>query len=120
MILLNPTPLHRQAGLFGPGRRVSESAVCGWLAQAEPGDTLEYHRGFLILDVDPSTQRLPDIDRAELIRVARRVLWAAENNLVHLVQRRFGLEVFGYLAVARPQPRAATAVLSALLTKEAA
>ena len=31
--------------------RVNEIELCAWLSQAEPGDALEYHRGFLVLDI---------------------------------------------------------------------
>jgi hypothetical protein len=53
-------------------------------------------------------------------RLARRAWWAAEQGLVHLVQRRNGPDDFSYLAVARlhgpeiPQP------VSSLLLKEVA
>ena len=30
--------------------RLSEIELCAWIAQAEPGAILEYHRGFLALD----------------------------------------------------------------------
>ena len=29
---------------------ISEIEFCGWVGQAVPGDRLEYHRGFLVLD----------------------------------------------------------------------
>ena len=30
--------------------RLTEIELCAWIAQAEPGAVLEYHRGFLALD----------------------------------------------------------------------
>ena len=57
-------------------------------------------------------------DRLELIQVASRARWAAEKQLVHLVQRRLGENRFSYLAIARPRPE--TPALSSLLLAEAA
>ena len=34
-------------------RPLSEIEFCAWVAQAVPGDRLEYHRGFLVLDIFP-------------------------------------------------------------------
>jgi hypothetical protein len=54
----------------------------------------------------------------ELVQVAHRAWWAAEKNLVHLVQRRLGENSFSYLAIARPRPE--TPSLASLLFAEAA
>jgi hypothetical protein len=97
------------------GRPLTEIEFCAWVAQAVPGDRLEYHRGFLALDIFPMFTCLPDKDRAELGRLGSRAFWAAEQELVHLVQERVGPDQFAYIAVARPKPRAAVASLSALL-----
>lgn len=97
------------------GRPLTEIAFCAWVAQAMPGDTLEYHRGFLVLDVFPMFSSLPDEDRAELGRLGSRALWAAEQGLVHLVQERLEPDRFAYKAIARPKPKAAAVSLSALL-----
>lgn len=56
----------------------------------------------------------------ELNRVARRAWWAAEQGLVHLVQRRNGPDDFSYLAIARPRPKELPATLSSVLLKEVA
>jgi hypothetical protein len=105
---------------FPPVRLLlDEAALCGWLGQAEPGDVLEYHRGFLAVDADPTAERMPADRRCALQAVARRALWAAERELAHLVQVRLGPEAFSYRMVVRPHPHKATS-LSALLTKEAA
>jgi hypothetical protein len=97
---------------------LSEISLCGWIGQAVPGDILEYHRGFLVVDVNPLGTGLPVEERTELSRVAQRAWWASERGLVHLVQRRAGPEVFRYLAIARApaakQPAAQS--LSKLLT----
>jgi hypothetical protein len=98
--------------------RVSEIDLCAWLSQAAPRDALEYHRGFLVLDIDPRISRLANGDRLELIQVASRARWASGKWLVHLVQRRLGESRFSYLAIARPRPE--TPALSSLLLAEAA
>jgi hypothetical protein len=96
-------------------RPLSEIEFCAWVAQAAPGDRLEYHRGYLVLDTYPLFSALDDKARGELARLAGRAFWAAEQGLVHLVQQRDGPDRFAYIAVARPKPKAAAASLSALL-----
>ena len=96
---------------------VTEIDFCAWLSQAAPRDALEYHCGFLVLDVDPRITSLSNPDRLELIQVAARALWASDKGLVHLVQRRLGENRFSYLAIARPRPD--TPTLSSLLLAEA-
>ncbi|MFZ5790307.1 MAG: hypothetical protein ACOY3L_06365 [Pseudomonadota bacterium] len=100
--------------------RLKEIDLCGWIGQAMPGDMLEYHRGFLALDVTEQGTRLAERDRAELVRVARRAWWAAEQRLVHLVQRRHGPDDYSYLAIARPKPRRVSASFASFLLQEVA
>ena len=97
---------------------LGEIEFCAWIAQAMPGDRLEYHRGFLVLDTFPTFSHLQDTQRTELAKLASRAFWAAEQGLVHLVQERVGPDRFAYIAIARPKPNAATASLSALLLEE--
>jgi hypothetical protein len=79
-----------------PRPRVSEIELCAWVAQAEPGAVLEYHRGYLAHDL-------------------------AERGLVHLVQRRHGPEDYSYFAVARPRAKGALPdFASHVITEEAA
>ena len=101
-------------------RPLTELEFCGWVGQAAPGDRLEYHRGYLVLDTYPLFSALDDKARGELARLAVRAFWAAEQGLVHLVQEREGPDRFAYIAVARPKPKAAAASLSALLLEEQA
>lgn len=82
-----------------------EINFCVWLGQARAKDTFIYHRGFLALDTSDVSRRLPAADRLELCRLAKRARWAAEQGLVHLVQRRHGDGEFAYIAVARPKPK---------------
>jgi hypothetical protein len=86
--------------------RITEVELCRWLGAAAPGDTLEYHRGFLAVDVSPSSGRLVERHRNELAHLARRALWAANKGWVHLVQRRYGPNDHAYLLIARPRPQA--------------
>ena len=76
--LPSPDPYFDQQGphAMGAGRnfptaclRLSEMDLCAWLAQAEPGDALEYFRGFLSMDRCPSSNgRLATPEMAELVR----------------------------------------------------
>ena len=100
--------------------RLSEISFCAWVAQADPGERLEYHRGFLTLDTFAMFTGLSDKQRAELRRLGSRAFWAAEQGLVHLVQERVGPDQFAYIAVARPKPKPAAVSLSGLLLDEAA
>ena len=102
------------------GRPLKETAFCAWLGQANPGDALVYHRGLLALDAGLNSQTLDSNARRELARVARRAWWAAEQGLVHLVQRRNGVDDFSYIAIARPRTAEVSATLSSVLLKEVA
>jgi hypothetical protein len=121
-----PTPRRSCAAPGKPSRtgtlrpRLSEVEFCAWVAQAVPGDRLEYHRGFLTLDTFAMFTGLSDKQRAELRRLGSRAFWAAEQGLVHLVQERVGPDLFAYIAVARPKPKPAAISLSELLLDEAA
>ena len=106
MILLHHKPL------------VTEIDLCAWLSQAAPHDALEYHRGFLVLDVDRAYQLPGQRGQAGTHSVASRARWASGKWLVHLVQRRLGESRFSYLAIARPRPE--TPALSSMLLAEAA
>ena len=110
-------PNSRVAGLR---LAVSDIQFCAWIAQAGPGNALVYHRGLLALDASPHGQTFQGQDRKELGRVARRVWWAAEQGLIHLLQRRNGPDDFTYLAIARPRPKELSATLSSVLLKEVA
>lgn len=100
--------------------RYTEIELCGWLGQASPGDTLQYHRGYLAIDRDPIHERLPKKDREELGRLSDRAHWAAERGLAHLLQRRHGECDYSYLIIARPRSKAAAATILATLEQEAA
>lgn len=84
---------------------LTEIQFCAWVAQALPGDRLEYHRGFLVLDTFPGLSKLGDNERTELALLGRRAFWTEGQGLVHLVQERLGPDLFSYLAIARPKTR---------------
>ena len=86
-----------------------------WIATAEPGAALEYHRGFLCVDCAELVTKLEAGDRKRLLNLSDVAARAERAGLVHLVQRRVATDVFAYLAIARPQPRHSTALLTALL-----
>lgn len=106
--------------LCRPAGMLNEVELCAWIGQASPGDVLEYHRGFLALDKAPFANRLTEAERADLILMSRRALWAAEEGLVHLVQQRLGPDHYRYLAIARPKTEATEQILSSLIDEEAA
>ena len=101
--------------------RLTEIELCAWIAQAEPGAVLEYHRGFLALD-RTAFGRLADAPaRAALGLLANRAHDLAERGLVHLVQLRHGPEDYSYLAIARPRRKGALPDFATLtITEEAA
>lgn len=96
-------------------RRLSEMEFAGWVGAAAPGDRIEYHRGFLAVDliVPISGQSSPEL--VALSKLGIRAFWAAEQRLVHLVQERLGPNHFAYIAIARPKPKRAEVSLAALL-----
>lgn len=100
--------------------RLTEIDLCAWIAQADAGDVLEYHRGALALDRLRGMSKLPSADCDRVHALADCAFAAAEQKLVHLVQHRLGPDRFSYLAIARPKPRRADVALSELLLADAA
>jgi hypothetical protein len=101
-------------------KALTEIELCGWVGQAAPGDSLEYHRGFLAVDIDARSGRLAEAERHELVRLGRRAYWASQVGRVHLLQRRHGPSDYSYLLIARPHPKTSPVSLSSLLLKEVA
>ena len=99
---------------------ISEIRFCAWLAQAEPGDRLEYHRGYLAVDADKLTSKLDLNARAELVLLRDRAFGCEVQGLVHLVQERIGPDLFAYVAIARPHKSVATAAALKRLADAAA
>ena len=103
-----------------PSLRITEIDLCAWVGQAAPHDTIEYHRGFLVVDADPRVTTLCSTQRHELSNVALRAWQCAQDGLVHLVQRRLGPNAFSYFAIKRLRPKPLPVALSSLLFQEAA
>jgi len=93
---------------------------CAWVAQALPGDILEYHRGVLAIDRDPKMSCLGADECKRIDHLADRVYAAFEQDLVVLVQERVGPYHYRYLAVARPKPEEPSHSILQLLMPEAA
>lgn len=104
-------------GAVGPA--LDEIGLSAWIAQAEPGEALVYHRGFLAVDATSVISKLPSDQQRALRLVAAAALRAAEQDLVHLVQARIGPDQFAYIAIARRKPRRAGASLSVRLLEAA-
>jgi hypothetical protein len=81
-----------------PIRPLTAGRFWSWLARAEPGAALEYHRGLLILDRSPASA-LSEGERRTVAKIADAALTAAADRLVHLVQRRNGPFDFSYVAI---------------------
>ena len=111
--------MRRRASVRVP--RLTEIELCAWVAQAEPGAVLEYHRGYLALD-RTAFGRLGDTPaRGALGLLGNRAHDLAERGLVHLVQHRHGPEDYSYFAVARSRSRGALPdFASHTITEEAA
>ena len=103
-----------------PAMITSEEDLCAWVSQAEPGEAIEYHRGFLSIDRSGADRFGAPIDAASLNQIAQRALALADAGFVHLAQRRIESETFSYLAIARPQPEGAVPTAATLLSEEAA
>ena len=76
-----------------------EATLCDWIAHAVPGATTIYYRGHLAFDRLPSTEVFAERERTRLVAVAKRALQAAEDGLIHLVQRRHGPQDYSYIAI---------------------
>jgi len=94
-----PTALPRSSALL------DEAALTAWFSAAATGDRIEYWRGYLAIDANPTGSKLESEDRRTLGRVAARAFRLAEQGKAHLVQRRHGDADYSYLLVVRPRPR---------------
>lgn len=119
MARLSPPPIPVLCLAHTAPVSMDEVAFCAWVAQAEPGAALVYHRGFLVVDTDKQCSRLSPSSRTDLRKLADAAFEAAQQGLVHLVQRRLATERFAYIAVARPKPQRAGLALSVRLLEAA-
>lgn len=113
---MNPTSIHR----LPVPLPITEIEFCAWVSQAEPGEVIEYHRGFLCIDRCGADRFGTPIDAASLNQLASRALALAEAGFVHLIQQRIEAETFGYLAIARPLPEGVVRTSATLMSEEAA
>jgi hypothetical protein len=97
-----------------PKGPLTEIQFCAWVAQAMPGDRLEYHRGFLVLDTFQGLSKFGDNERNELRLLGTRAFWTEAQGLVHLVQERLGPDLFSYLAIARLKTRSSADAVTQL------
>lgn len=104
-------------GSYAAPPKLTDIDLYAWIAQAEAGAWLEYHRGFLGIDATPGISTLPEPERRRLAALASAAHRAFEADLVHLVQLRLGPDRFAYLAIARAKPRGASVPLGRLLTE---
>ena len=84
---------------------LDEAALTAWFSAAAAGDRIEYWRGFLAVDANPTKSKLEADDRRQLGRVAARAFRLAQQGKAHLVQRRHGEADYSYLLIVRPRPR---------------
>jgi hypothetical protein len=91
----------------GPVARVliSIAEFGGWLARAEPGERLKYHRGLLAIDRSKGTSSLKEPERRKLAAVADHALALADRGKLHLLQERHGNGDYSYWAVASASAR---------------
>lgn len=108
------TAIHRGQTALTAGT-LTDIDFLAWIATAEPGASLEYHRGFLCVDCAELVTKLEASDRKRLLTLSDVAARAERAGLVHLVQRRVATDIFAYLAIARPRPRHKAPALTALL-----
>jgi len=114
-------PVHRLTVQRRQGDEpLTDIDFCAWVAQALPGDVLEYHRGVLAIDRDAKMSCLGADECERIDHLADRVYAAFEQDLVVLVQDRVGPYHYRYLAVARPKPEEPSHTILQLLMPEAA
>jgi hypothetical protein len=93
-----------------PAKPLTEATLCDWIAQALPGERIQYHQGLLLVDRSETSSPHPLKERQRIHSVAKRAWHACELGLVHLVSQRVEPFVFRYLAErARMTPNASQA-----------
>lgn len=76
-----------------------------WIADAKPGETIEYHTGFLFVDRVRGIES-QNISAPEIRLVADAAFDLQQRGLVELTQRRLDRYRYCYLATARRKPKA--------------
>ena len=104
-----PHPRYRTHTMTGsvtkPQLMMTEMGFLVWLDQAQPGERMEYHRGFIARDTYPLCQLISAGERKQLQTLTNAAFECAQAGRVHLVQARLGLDHFSYIAVARAPAR---------------
>jgi hypothetical protein len=95
----------RTAERSGSGHLLPAARFRAWLAQAEPGEWLEYHRGHLVLDRIKGTSSRKEAERRKLAAVADHALALADRGELHPLQERHADSDYSYWAVARAPAR---------------
>ena len=95
---------NRTAALLAPTVPLGTSkptadSFCSWLGGAMPGESFEYHRGFLAIDREPPEDQRKTPDHARVDQLANSILGFVGHGMVTLVQRRLAPNRFSYLAV---------------------
>ena len=85
--------------VYLPAKPLTEAALCDWIAQALPGERLQYHQGLLLQDRSDANSPYPPKERLRIHAVAKRAWHACELGLVHLVSERVEPFVFRYLVI---------------------
>jgi hypothetical protein len=78
---------------------LDENGFVDWLVDAEAGDHVVYYRGHLAFDRCESGRIGDAKERQRLVNIARRVMAATDQGLVHPVQKRLGPDDVLYIAV---------------------
>lgn len=81
-----------------------ENSFVDWMVSARPGDITVYYRGLLSYHGSKNCLVLDAAARRTLVVVAARVLVAANQHLVALVQKRLGTDDFLYIAIRTNDP----------------
>lgn len=95
---------------------LDEVGLCAWIAQAEPGETLIYHRGFLAVDATAVLSKLPaDRQRAlaacpSIVEYSRELQGQAAEELALLPDGSAVVEMMADYFVMRDQVRACGSV----------
>ena len=80
----NVLAANRERPLYLPATPLTEAALCDWIAQALPGERLQYHEGLLLVDRSEANSPYPPKERQRIDAVAKRAWRACELGLVHL------------------------------------
>lgn len=58
----------RARPLYLPTKPLTEATLCDWIAQALPGERMQYHQGLLLQDRSPTTSPFPPRSASAFMR----------------------------------------------------